>query len=73
MNVTVLTRDGDYGLSGVQGGTVIFQFLPEERGLAIQILEGMHAVTECPDARAEIKKILMMFDPPTHPDRSALN
>ncbi|MBP9751658.1 MAG: hypothetical protein KBD19_02255 [Candidatus Moranbacteria bacterium] len=73
MDVRLLPMDGDYGLRGVQAGTVLFQFLPEERGLVIQILEGIYAATECPEARSEIKKILMVVDPSICPDRSVVN
>ena len=73
MDVVLLSDDGDYGLHGAQAGTVIFQFLPDERGTALLILEGLLEITTCPHTRAEFETLIAILDPSAHPDRSALN
>lgn len=73
MDIKLLTQSGDYDLIGVQAGTVLFQFLPEERDLALLILQGILEITSCPHARAEFERLIVMLDPSAHPDRSMLN
>lgn len=73
MDVKLLTQTGDYGINGVQAGTVLFQFLPEEQGLVLLILQGLLEITSCPHARAEFEKLIAILDPSAHPDRSMMN
>lgn len=73
MDVKLLTQNGNYGINGVRAGTVIFQFLPEERSEALLILEGLIEITTCPRTRAEFEKLIATLGPSARPDHSALN
>lgn len=73
MDIKLLTQSGDYDLIGVQAGTVLFQFLPEERGTALLILKGLCEMTNYPPARAELERLIGIIDPSAHPDSATIN
>lgn len=76
MDIKLLALDGDYSFDDVPAGTILFQFLPEEHDLALRILEGMHKAMSCPEARAEIERLMEMIrlsSPSTYPDRTMVN
>jgi hypothetical protein len=73
MDVRLLPVDGNYGLNGVQAGTVIFQFLPEERDLVLLILQGMYESATCVEARAELRNLMTMLDPVVRREGAVIN